>query len=363
MQPPSDEHTGDATLSIGAVSKATGIPVETLRTWERRYDFPDPERAASGHRRYRPSIIKHLNLINEALDRGHRPANVVGEPIETLRALLDLTDSASLEKDARSSQDAKEPDAQEEDTASEPVQLHSAKKRQSPSAPSFSYEDEDDEETTVSSSTSSAVIEQWMDAMLELDSAKLTESFERTWFKLGALNFLTDLVTPFLEEVGRAWFEGRIAVLHEQFASNHLRRFLSAHWRPLSERARGPKVICAALPGEYHAIGLHMISVVMSLSGCQVVFLGCDTPVKAIAQTASHHDADAVLVSVSAAANAHVAREQLADLRDSIGDVDLLVGGSGAPMELDEGVERLGDLHTLNDWAKRYYLNRTAANA
>ena len=36
-----------AMLSIGAVAKATGIRVETLRTWERRYGFPRPERTGS----------------------------------------------------------------------------------------------------------------------------------------------------------------------------------------------------------------------------------------------------------------------------------------------------------------------------
>ena len=35
-------------LSIGAVSKATGVPVETLRTWERRYGVPSPGRSAMG---------------------------------------------------------------------------------------------------------------------------------------------------------------------------------------------------------------------------------------------------------------------------------------------------------------------------
>ncbi|MEC9398125.1 MAG: MerR family transcriptional regulator, partial [Myxococcota bacterium] len=68
---PQEEET--ATLSIGAVSQATGIPVETLRTWERRYGFPSPERSDGGHRQYNASIVEHLNLISRALEQGHRP--------------------------------------------------------------------------------------------------------------------------------------------------------------------------------------------------------------------------------------------------------------------------------------------------
>jgi hypothetical protein len=43
-------------ISIGALSRATGIPVETLRTWEARYGFPIPERKRSGHRVYSGGI-------------------------------------------------------------------------------------------------------------------------------------------------------------------------------------------------------------------------------------------------------------------------------------------------------------------
>jgi DNA-binding transcriptional regulator YiaG len=39
---PSDKPNEPVTLSIGTLSSATGVPVDTLRTWERRYGFPAP---------------------------------------------------------------------------------------------------------------------------------------------------------------------------------------------------------------------------------------------------------------------------------------------------------------------------------
>jgi len=39
-------------LPIAEVSRRTGISTETLRIWERRYGFPQPDRRPSGHRRY-----------------------------------------------------------------------------------------------------------------------------------------------------------------------------------------------------------------------------------------------------------------------------------------------------------------------
>jgi hypothetical protein len=87
MPEPARETKG-AQLSIGALSRATGIPVETLRTWESRYGFPAPERRPSGHRLYSLSIVPRLRRVAEALARGHRAGQVVPASDADLRRLL-----------------------------------------------------------------------------------------------------------------------------------------------------------------------------------------------------------------------------------------------------------------------------------
>lgn len=47
--------TDPAVLSIGEISRRTGIPAAGLRNWEQRYGVPRPERSASGQRLYRES--------------------------------------------------------------------------------------------------------------------------------------------------------------------------------------------------------------------------------------------------------------------------------------------------------------------
>ncbi|MCR8526256.1 MerR family DNA-binding transcriptional regulator, partial [Escherichia coli] len=42
---------GDS-LTISDLSRLTGVPSPTLRSWESRYEFPRPTRLAGGHRRY-----------------------------------------------------------------------------------------------------------------------------------------------------------------------------------------------------------------------------------------------------------------------------------------------------------------------
>ena len=52
-----------AVLSIGEVSRRTGIPVAGLRNWEQRYSLPRPERLPNGRRRYRESDCLLLDEV------------------------------------------------------------------------------------------------------------------------------------------------------------------------------------------------------------------------------------------------------------------------------------------------------------
>src|SRR5512143_4189420 len=85
------EEENGAWLSIGALSRATGIAVETLRTWESRYGFPVPERKPSGHRVYPVSAVPRLRRIAQALSLGHRAGQVVAAPDEALGRLLETS--------------------------------------------------------------------------------------------------------------------------------------------------------------------------------------------------------------------------------------------------------------------------------
>ncbi|HET7507961.1 MAG TPA: MerR family transcriptional regulator, partial [Solirubrobacterales bacterium] len=57
-------------LSIGDVVRATGLTEATLRAWERRYDFPRPQREPSGHRRYAPEEVERILRVVAERERG-----------------------------------------------------------------------------------------------------------------------------------------------------------------------------------------------------------------------------------------------------------------------------------------------------
>ena len=55
----------------GAVARLTGIPVQTLRVWERRYRIVGPRQSATGQRQYSPDDVARLTVIKQLVDSGH----------------------------------------------------------------------------------------------------------------------------------------------------------------------------------------------------------------------------------------------------------------------------------------------------
>jgi MerR family transcriptional regulator, light-induced transcriptional regulator len=74
---------------IGAVSRMTGIPVPTIRMWERRYQMVVPNRSQVGARLYAQSEVDRLSLLKTAVDAGHAIGTVVYLSDEDIRARLE----------------------------------------------------------------------------------------------------------------------------------------------------------------------------------------------------------------------------------------------------------------------------------
>ncbi len=297
-------------LGIGALSKATGIPVETLRTWERRYQFPNPERTPSGHRVYTPDTIEHLKSIAQAIAAGHRASRVVGLPYAELIELIGGTRINAF---------------REQDPVPTP---HT-----------------DDESNT------DAVLTSWYEAVCKLNDITLIQGFHHEWSRMGAMQFILQRATPFLEKIGQAWSHGEISIAHEHFASEHIRDFLTSRWRPMMRHNWGPVILCTTLPDELHQIALHMAANILAMSGMRILFLGMSTPLTEIIQTADQIKAHTVLVSVSTAMDRLTSTHALTQLRMGLPKkTQLVVGGSGAPGGL-KGINYPGSLQALESWA------------
>jgi MerR family transcriptional regulator, light-induced transcriptional regulator len=297
-------------LSIGALSAATGIPVDTIRTWERRYGFPVAERKPSGHRVYSLSTVPRLRRMAQAIGRGHRAGEVLPASEAVLDALL----------------------------ATLPV---------APQAPPGTRR------PVLQRSTATAPPSDMLEAVRTFDGDRLKRSLETDWARLGPLEFLEQRAAPFLEALGNGWAEGSLDVRHEHFGSSVLGDFLRTVRLPLDDRATGPIVALATLPTELHGLGLQMSALVFALAGWRALVLGVDTPVAQIVALAREAPIGAVALSCI-----QPGRRQFAALIRSLRrrlprHVPLIVGGAGAPAAGDQrGLEIMPDLTSLDRWLR-----------
>ncbi len=73
----------------GAVARLTGIPVQTLRVWERRYKIVGPRQSATGQRQYSPEDVARLTVIKQLVDTGHAIGSIATLDLVSLRSMLD----------------------------------------------------------------------------------------------------------------------------------------------------------------------------------------------------------------------------------------------------------------------------------
>jgi DNA-binding transcriptional MerR regulator len=71
----------------GTAARLAGIPVATLRMWERRYQIVGPRVSAHGHRRYGADDISRLALIKSLVDLGHPIGTLAHLPLAALHEM------------------------------------------------------------------------------------------------------------------------------------------------------------------------------------------------------------------------------------------------------------------------------------
>jgi DNA-binding transcriptional MerR regulator len=71
----------------GVAARMAGLPVETLRVWERRYDVSEAGRSERGQRLYSAEQVRRLGLLKRVVDLGHAIGTVARLPSEQLSEL------------------------------------------------------------------------------------------------------------------------------------------------------------------------------------------------------------------------------------------------------------------------------------
>jgi methanogenic corrinoid protein MtbC1 len=300
-----EESQSENLITIGELSRRTGITTHTLRVWEKRYDSPKAVRLPSGHRRYLPQEIERLRAVARVIKLGFRPGKVVGDTLEELHSLMGFESNRS----------SKVPPSTEPDFQQRRYKFN---------------------------------IEQWLDWIADFDEENLNIEFHREWGSLGPLSFITHLASPLITRIGEKWECGDFMVAHEHFATEILSTFLGNRWRRMNERKPGKTAVLTTLPEENHILGLQMCAVVLSVTDWKTISLGQNTPEKDIIATVKDCGASLLCVSVSEWYGASRAKPILARLRKELSQkTGIVVGGGGAP-------DNLSDIKVMDDFSEYY---------
>src|SRR6478752_321916 len=168
------------TYPIRAVSLMTGVSIDTLRAWERRYGAVAPVRDDRG-RVYSDDDVRRIALLRDAVQSGHaigRVANMTTAQLEELSAAA----SANV-MPARTA------------ARSLPVTVN---------------------------------IDRIIAALERFDAAAVEADLGRAAAMLRPPELLRDVLVPVLTEVGERWHRGHARIAHEHMLSASVRNVLGS---------------------------------------------------------------------------------------------------------------------------------------
>ena len=271
---------GQARYPIRAVSKLTGIGIDTLRAWERRYGAVTPTRDDRG-RMYTEADVARLRLLNGAVEEGHSIGRLAALSNDQLRDLC------------------------AEAAAAVPAAVPT---RRTPL------------ETTA-----------LLTALREYDAVGLDQELSRLAAVLRPLDLLQDVLMPVLTQVGDDWHRGRTRIAHEHLMSSTMRNLLGAFLRLYARRESSVRLVFATPSGERHEIATLGAAMLAASAGLGVSYLGADLPAREIVASVEPAGAGVLVLGLTTAVADKVRERELKTIVRELPDaVELWAGGRGA---------------------------------
>jgi DNA-binding transcriptional MerR regulator len=258
-------------LRIGELSRRVGVSPALLRAWERRYGLLEPARTDGGLRLYGPEDERRVRDMQAGLRGGLSAA-------EAARAAM--SGAGGLQE-----------------TGLSPAPLAAA-----------------------------------LDAM-DAEEAQLV--LDRLFATFTLETVLSEVILPYLHELGERWSRGKASVTQEHFASNLIRGRLMSLARSWGTGG-GPLAVLACAPGEQHDLPLVAFGLALRGRGWRIAFLGADTPVESMAGAAGILDPALLVVSAVTSEIYERSADELANLARSS---PLAIAGAGASERLAERLD------------------------
>ena len=261
-----------ALLRIGELSRRHGVSPDLLRVWERRYGLLRPERSSGGFRLYTPEDDERVRAMRRNLTQGYSAA-VAARMVLDAPAIPPVADREAALATARAELGAE--------------------------------------------------LEGFRDveAQAVLDRLLATFSVEVV---------LRDVVLPYVRSLGDRWEDGTLTVAQEHFASAVLRGRLLGLARGF-DVGSGPRALLACPSGEHHDLGLLCFGIGLREHGWRVTYLGADTPIDTLRDTAMRLDPELIVLCAEREEPLQAVVREVAELAASH---HVSLAGRGASVEI-----------------------------
>lgn len=259
-------------FTIKDLENLTGIKAHTIRIWEQRYGFLNPQRTETNIRYYSNAEVKtalNVALLNKY---GYKISHIDRmSPVDINEKILSLT----------------HPEALQERTVNNLIQ-----------------------------------------SMIDMDIEEFEQVLNRCIFSNGVEKTILQIVFPFLERIGMLWLTNHINPAQEHLVTNIIRQKLIIGIETVKSRITSGKTGILFLPeGEHHELGILFMYFLMKSRGVKVLYLGADVPVKDLVYVVDRKTPDFVYTHLTSVAGNFYLEKFLLNLYNRMPDTSFVVSG------------------------------------
>ncbi len=235
-------------FTIKDLENLSGIKAHTIRIWEQRYSFLNPQRTETNIRYYSNDELQKLLNIALLNKYGYKISHIDRmSPGEIHEKIITLSQCQALE------------------------------------------------DRVINELIQSMVNVAMDDFEAILDNYIKNKAIEKT---------ITQIIFPFLERIGILWLTNHINPAQEHLVTNIIRQKLIVGIDGAHSLVRDGKTILLFLPeGEHHELGLLFMYYLLKSRGLKVLYLGANVPLKDVAYVADLKNPDYLYVHLTSVAN------------------------------------------------------------
>jgi DNA-binding transcriptional MerR regulator len=222
-------------VRIGELSERVGESPTLLRAWERRYGLLRPLRSAGGFRLYGAEDERRVRAMQELLGAGVAARQAAEAVLSTPAGEVPAAPAAASIPAGDGLEDTRLRLAQ---------------------------------------------------TLGRFDDVGANAVLDRLLADLGVSTVISEVLVPYLVDLGERWADGSATVAEEHFATGVIRGRLLGLARGW-DGGSGPRALLACPSGELHDLGLICFGIALRGHGWRITYLGADTPQSTLIEAAA----------------------------------------------------------------------------